>query len=413
VGEGNVGPTLGDNIARIRRQRSLTQEQLAEAAGVSVETIGKLERNDRTSARLHTVSAIARALGVPTSSLHGDASTAAARGEPDHGPVSLMDLRRALTPVRGLSAGPTADPPTLDQIAADLRATDRAYHANDYATVLGGLPGLLADARGAAGVAADAERHRAQSLVARAHHLTGNLLIQLRVVDLAYCALNAALDAADESGDEVVGAAILQGVCWLLLRQGRLDDAERVAVTAADRIEPRFSRARPAELAAWGWLLLGAAAAAARDNRADDAGQMIDVAAAAAVRIGERAPGPGHLMMVAGFGVPQVEMQRVESAAVAGEAGRVLALAGRVPPGPHGGVSSGYNRHLLDVAWAYANLGQHTQAAEVLYGIRDQAPAWLANQRYARDIVETIANGRRRAMSQEMADLASLVGVSA
>jgi len=402
-------PTLGDNIARIRRQRTVTQEQLAERAGISVETISKLERNERTSARMLTTSAIARALGVPTSSLYGDASTAAARGEPDHRPASLMELRRALTPVPGLDGGePAGEPPSLDQVAAELRATDAAYHANEYAAALAGLPRLLVATRAAADGAAD--RRRAQVLGARVHHLTGNLLIQLRALDLAYCALTAALDSAEAGEDPIVGATAMQGMCWLLLRQGRFGEAERAAVTTADQIEPRFSRARPAELAAWGWLLLGAAAAADRDNRPDDAGQMIDAAAAAAARIGDREPGADHLMMVAGFGAGQVEKQRVESAAVARDAGRVLELAERMPPGPRAGVSSGYNRYLLDVAWAHTDLGQYSEAKTVLFGIRDQAPAWLRHQRYATDIVETINAARRRAMSREEAELTALVG---
>lgn len=405
--------TIGDHVARIRRALPLTQEALAESAGVSVETIRKLEQGERQSARMSTLNAIARALDVPTTALLGDASTAAARAEPDHRPLSLMDLRRALTPARGLDgsvvAGPDVDPPPLDAVRADLRAVDRAYHANDYATALAALPGLLDGARAAAAEADDVDRGRAYALVARSHHLTGNLLIQLRAGDLAYRALTAALDAAEESGDQVVGATVLQGMTWLLLRQGRFGEAEQLAVSTADRIEPRFSRATPDELAAWGWLLMGAAAAAARDNRTDAAVELIDSAAAAAVRIGERSPGGEHLMMVGGFGVARVEMQRVETAAVAGEPGRVLALAGRVPPGETA-VSSSWNRHQLDVAWAHAELGQPREATEVLSEIRRSAAPWLRHQRYARDIVRTLADSRRRAMSRELADLASLVG---
>lgn len=44
--------------------------------------------------------------------------------------------------------------------------------------------------------------------------------------------------------------------------------------------------------------------------------------------------------------------------------------------------------------------------------LREQAPAWLRQQRYARDIVRSIATRRRRAMSQELADLAALVNAT-
>lgn len=44
--------------------------------------------------------------------------------------------------------------------------------------------------------------------------------------------------------------------CWLLLRRGRLAAAQELATQWADEVEPRISRATPAELSAWGWLLL-------------------------------------------------------------------------------------------------------------------------------------------------------------
>lgn len=117
------------------------------------------------------------------------------------------------------------------------------------------------------------------------------------------------------------------------------------------------------------WLLMSAAAAAVRDNRAGDALEMIAAAAAAAVRIGDRPLLGDHLMMMSGFDRTRVEFQRVETAAIAGELGRVLDLAGRMPGGP-GAVSSCWQRHRLDVAWAYAQLGRWSEATDVLMDLR-------------------------------------------
>ncbi|MFF3865970.1 helix-turn-helix domain-containing protein [Micromonospora sp. NPDC001898] len=407
-------PTIGEHLARIRRQSTLTQEQLAEKAGVDVGVVRKLEQGTRQSARIPTLRKLAYALGVPTTALMGDASRAAALGEPDSRPLSLAEIRRAVAPVRGLAGAeltkPTSgEPPTLDVLEGRLRVCDRSYHANDFASALAMLPSLLVDARLAAAVADGASRTNLYRLLARVQHLTGNLLIQLRAGDLAQTALAGALDAANKAGDQVVGATVIQGMCWLLLRQGRLAEAAELTVSTADAIEPKFSRATPGELAAWGWLLMGAAAAYARDNQPDLASDLTEAAAAAAVRIGERTLEPGHLMMVKGFDPGRVQMQRVEAAAVAGAPGRVLELSALVPPGPTV-VASSWQRHRLDVAWAYAETRQYGQATDVLLDLRKNAPAWLRQQRYARDIVRSIAEQRRRAMSQELADLASLVG---
>ncbi|WP_434742066.1 helix-turn-helix domain-containing protein [Micromonospora sp. SH-82] len=407
-------PTTGHNLARIRRQAGLTQEQLAERSEVGVETIRKLEQGTR-SPRLKTLHALARALGVATVALIGDQTEAVVRAQPGSRPLSLAEIRRAVVPIRSLGGGyltATPDePPPPEALRSRLRTADRAYQANDYGAALSLLPPLLLDARAAAGSATGETQSAAYVLVARALHLTGNLLIQLRAGDLAQTALSDALDAAESAGDQVVAATVMQGMCWLLMRQGRLAEAADLAVATADQIEPRFSRATPEELAAWGWLTMGAAAAYARNNEPDTAKQLVDAAAAAAAAIGERQPTSGHLIMVSGFDASRVQMQRVENAAIAGDPARTLDLAALVPHGPTP-VGSSWQRHRLDVAWAHAQRRQYAEATAVLMELWRIAPSWLRHQRYARDIVTAISNGRRRAMSAELADLASLVGCS-
>ncbi|WP_405089619.1 helix-turn-helix domain-containing protein [Micromonospora sp. NBC_01392] len=406
-------PTVGERLAGLRRESRLTQEQLAERSGISVEVIRKLEQGSRGTARLDTLHALARALGVSTSGLLGDASQAAARGEAEHRPLSLAEIRRVITPLRGIDGAPfvapRSEPPGLRTLRGNLHAADRVYNAGDYAVALRVVPPLLVDVRAAVGLAGDERQAEAYDLLARTYHLAGGLLIQLRADDLAQTALSGALDAAQRSGDQVVAATVIRTMCWLLMRQGRISEAAELAVVTADEVEPRLSRATPADLAAWGWLLLGAAAARARDNRPDEVADLIGVAAAAAVRIGERIPAADQLMLVGGFDSAKVQMQRAEAAAVAGEAGRVLELSASVPPAPT--ISrSAWRRHRLDLAWAYADLRRYGKATAVLTQLRDTAPTWLRQQRYARDIVDTIATGRRRAMTDELAALAELMG---
>ncbi|MEV1289441.1 helix-turn-helix transcriptional regulator [Micromonospora sp. NPDC049679] len=238
---------MGDRVGAIRRRRAITQEQLAEASGVSVETIRKLEQNERTSARIATLNKLARALGVRTSTLFGTSAPAGRQAEDED--IPLLALRRLLAPARGLGGVPIGElepePPRRGDVNEAIWAVDRAYHGDDYPTALNALPSLLADACVAFAEAPADARPEAARQLSQAYQLAGTLLIQLRRFDLAHRALDRALDAADTAGDRLVGAASVVSLCWLLLRQGRFDEAEQLAVQTADQIEPSFNHGQP------------------------------------------------------------------------------------------------------------------------------------------------------------------------
>ncbi|WP_433688726.1 helix-turn-helix domain-containing protein [Micromonospora carbonacea] len=405
--------TIGDHLRKLRTESTLTQERLAERAGVSVETIRKLEQNERTSARMSTLNRLATALGVPTTALMGSAAQAQAMREPDAEPLGLVDVRRALTPVSGLDGrsvigDPETDPPTAADVRRSILTANTIYHANDYAAALGLIPGLLDEARALVGLTDGDEQLAAHALASRAHQLAGRLLIQLRRLDLAHVALASALDHARRSGDQMVGAAAVAPMCWLLLRQARFAEAEALAVRTADQVEPRLSTASPAELAAWGFLLMKGASAAVRDARHADARDMLDLAAARAHRLGDR-PSPDADITGNDYSAEGVHLMRVEAAVIADRPDEALALAQQVPQSPQVTPSS-RQRHRLDVAHSHVQTGAYADATGVLMDLRERAPAWLRQQRYARDIVQSITEKRRRAMTAELAELTSLVG---
>ncbi|MFI7608861.1 helix-turn-helix transcriptional regulator [Micromonospora sp. NPDC049366] len=406
-------PRIGDHLARIRRQAGMSQEALAERSGVSLSTIQQLEQHKRTSARLATLSALAAALSVDTTALMGNAAPAVDQREPDAMPIGLVGVRRALTPVYGLDgqpldADPAGLPPTVAGVTTAVRDANRVYHGNDYAAALAGLPRLLGQARALVDTTSGDDQATAHTLASRAHQLAGRLLIQLRQVDLAHVALDGALRHARHSSDQLAGAESVAAMCWLLMRVGRFDDARALAVRTADQVEPKMSKATPADLAAWGFLLMKAAAAAVRDARRDEATELLDLAAGGAQVLGDR---PNPYADVAGndFSAEGVHLMRVESAVIAGQPARALALAERVTRSPQVTPSS-RQRHRLDVAWSYVQTGQYADATGVLLDLRDTAPSWLRQQPYARTIVAELVDTRRRALSAELAELTSLVG---
>lgn len=59
---------FGRKLRKIRRDRDLTQEQLAEAIGVTLDFISRMERG-QDAASFETLDKLAKALGVPVSEL--------------------------------------------------------------------------------------------------------------------------------------------------------------------------------------------------------------------------------------------------------------------------------------------------------------------------------------------------------
>ena len=62
---------VGDNIFLLRKERRLSQEELADASGLSIITIRRYEKNERTPSTAN-LSKIADALKVPTAILLDD-----------------------------------------------------------------------------------------------------------------------------------------------------------------------------------------------------------------------------------------------------------------------------------------------------------------------------------------------------
>ena len=106
-------------LAQLRHDHGWTQDLLAGRAGLSTDLVKKLEQGAKRSARLSTLAALARALGVPVGVLLGDESPA---GESSAGPAGQVGADREL----GQAGVP--GPPTL------LRALIAERHWQNFRT---------------------------------------------------------------------------------------------------------------------------------------------------------------------------------------------------------------------------------------------------------------------------------------
>jgi transcriptional regulator with XRE-family HTH domain len=375
---------LGDRIGRLRGLADLTQEGLAEKAGVSVDVIRRLEQKRKDSARLPTLHALAKGLGVELTSLLGDPPGAPSTGEAD--PPQLVAVRRAIMPP--LFAPPPeprgAESLSLPLLRAEIADAWTLYHAAEFGRLMEILPGVIADARLAAAVGGVDDRSAGQAALGKALQLGGHLAIRMGKTDLALSSLERAIAAADASSDPLLAPMISNSVAWAYQRQNRLDDATNLAVYAADRVQREHVDTAEG-VRVWGGLLMSAATSYARSGDYDQANDMMSTAEQATGRLSTMPP-PENGKLVSIFSKSSVRIERVRLAVQharpeeALNLARGMRLSKDTPP-------SWRTWLLLDVARAHTDVGNAEGAVKALESLRRTAPSWMRHHTLAVAIV--------------------------
>lgn len=396
--------SIGDRLAVARNFAGLTQDALAAKSGVNVDTVRKLEQNQRQTARVATANALANALGIETSVLLFGAAPEEAREDPH-----LTRIREVLAPAGDFI--PTIEdtdedtPPDVNALRCGVEDAWASYHAGDFATLGELVPGLISEACAAAREHTHGAAAQANGVLAKALQLGAHTMVQNRHEDLALLGLERARIAAARSDNPLMPSMLANSVAWIFLRTGRLTDSERVAVATADAIEPTFRTSPPGQTAVYGGLLLSGMTAAARHQRYDDARELLKVARAAAQRIGDDSTDRWTTV----FGPTSVAMQAVSIEAAAGNWGHVLSLAERVPLSAKTPISWKV-RFLLDVAHARTETYHDTDAVETLRTIRNLAPGWMRRHGLAVAVVRGLLDRPKR--PRGVTSLADFLGVA-
>ncbi|TXK41479.1 helix-turn-helix domain-containing protein [Nonomuraea sp. C10] len=391
---------VGDQVRQLRVLRGMTQEELAEASGISISVIRKIEQGG--TARMETYHALARALNVVT-------MTFVRSGVPEPvldstSDLVLAPLRAAIAPAIDLSGHRlfgSADSedlslPRLENAIGNLGAQ---YHSNRYDEVAEFLPPLILSARYHADNVPDTDRESAVRLRSDALNLAARYLIQVRAHDLALTAVQEAQRDALSIGDMSLAAAAVTVQAWAMMRQGRFSEVMRLCAAAADAVEPRMSTADIAELDAWGWLLARASAASARDNQPDRAEEFVSLAILAGTRMGHEHSRPSG---GSSFGPLTAALMRPENAMIAGDHGRAVELYQQLPRDVGRTDSSTWNRALLDCARAHLRIGDVARATEIMTRLRLRAPAWLRYQQLGKDTArELVTGGTKRKLTAD------------
>lgn len=330
-GHAGNGVHPGDRLARLRRLAGLTQEQVAERSGISVDVIRRLEQHRKHSARLPTLHALAKGLGVELTSLLGDPPGVASNGAPE--PPALVELRRAIMPSLvprnpDLSGHKSLSIQALRESIADGWSL---YHGGDFDKLITVIPGVVAHAR---------------------------LLTAIGTADQK--AAGAAADAAGDSSDPLLAPMIHGSVAWAYQRQNRLGDAQELAITSADSVE-RGNLDTAARVRVWGGLMLSAATSSARMGNYDEARDVMIAAEEGADQLIRLPPLEDDGRMLSVLSRSSVRIERVRLAVQHARPDEALQLAkgfrlsADTPP-------SWRSWLVLDVARAYTDLGDAENA---------------------------------------------------
>jgi transcriptional regulator with XRE-family HTH domain len=389
--------SIGDRIKALRGQ-SLTQQQLADAAQVSVAVIRKLEQNQRHTAALPTLHALAAALGTDLPDLLGrprSTSTATA-------PSALAAIRDALTSVDDLLADlDDVGLPDLTDVRRSTVYAWGAFSSGRYDLLGEVLPRLLAETRAIVHAAPAGEAGEAADLAAQAAQIAIGTLMQFGANDLAYATARQAIRDATAGFDPLREIALRHSLSHVLMRQGRQDDARRLMVAAAQSIRSGGATT-PVEEAVRGALLLRAAGAASRAR--DHAGALALVGEARELA---NTLGPGPVTYprdyAMAFGAAQVAVISTDVQAVAQDFDQAL-VAARTMPGRGAALPlMSRTRHLADLAYAHAQLGNDDRATDAVLALAGMAPHLLPHQRLAWAVTQDLMTRQPRPQLRELA----------
>ncbi|KND39819.1 helix-turn-helix domain-containing protein [Streptomyces acidiscabies] len=372
----------------------MTQEQLAEAADVSVGVVRKLERGGTAS--LPSLLSIADALGTDIAVLLGQQ---APRRSMDRDERAALRMVSAATHDAAIGIPADVEPGSVEELRSVVCRADAAYWAGRY-TELGTLLGqLLPEARARFDAADPAEREAAGGVLIDTFQTAGMAANVLGSRDLAYAALTYGRQIAVRAGDDLRDAHLVATTAWVNLRDGRTTQGFALAAAQADRIEPKMSEHDPDRLSVYGQLVTNAAVAASRGGAGtDSAREYLSQAHAVAARIGEEHARGAHAQP---YGPMYAATQAMSIAVALGDTSGALRLMGTVRLDDSVPLAT-RARYGLDVALTHVECRRWEAAADTLEAVCTMAPGWVRHQMLPGVIIGRLAGvsvGRLRGLA--------------
>lgn len=316
---------FGQRVQRIRKERKLTQHELAALLQKTPSWMSQVERGVQPVRRMDVLQEIADALGVSVQQLRPDAPSPAELATEPRPLSQSNDLDRARQLISGhpapdvlLGTAPDTPPVALDELAIRVEEVWELTHAGQLATLSDAVTDLLPTLERTVRTVEKDRRAEAYLLLARVYQALAAAFVRQSEPDAAWVAADRAISAAELSDDPLNVCAGVFRMVQAFVRLKHLDQAEHAAHTAIAALEQRGDLG-PEGLSVLGSLHLVLALVHARSSQRTEARAEIEKARAIAAEIGE-----DRNDFNLEFGPTNVEIQAVSTAIDLGDAGEAL-----------------------------------------------------------------------------------------
>ncbi|MEV0260683.1 helix-turn-helix domain-containing protein [Streptomyces sp. NPDC050617] len=382
---------FGRRVAELRKQRGLTQKELAAEIGRTASWLSQVERGIQPVIRLDVLRLLADGLGIPLHVLQPEALplTGQAAQETDE-PNDLDQARLVISghPALDLLLGAERGPLPAADLPELRAAVDRIWeltHADRFAELGAALGPLIPRLERAARTAPDKHRGELHSLLARAYQALAAAFVRQNEADAAWVAADRSIRAAELSDEPLTAFVGIFRLSHAFVTLNRLEQAEHATAAAISALRRHAERdgARPEELSVLGSLHLVLALVHARAGERAPARTHIGEARAVARRLGEDR-NDFHLE----FGPTNVEIQAVATAVDLGDAGEALDIGAGLD-------ASGLSverraRLLMDLGRAHAQRRHFGDALDHLLQAEALAPEMIRGHVTARETIREL-----------------------
>lgn len=395
---------VGRRVRVIRARRGMSQQMLADLAGMSRSAIAKYETGDRPVDSRRTLYALAQALSVTLADLTGHNEE---RFDPSvtgvHGSVPAIET--AIWATGNIT--PTAPTRSIDELTSAARDTETLNVECDYVTLGPKIAPLLSECYQHVRDEGGSDRDRAWDVLAMTAHTAASVLKSFGYLSLAWTAAQEAEKAAQNIG----GTAALAAVAFtrsqiLLSRPGGLPAALQHATTVGAQLSDDARTTGEIELCGMLRLQSGLVTAA----MGNDPEPHFAEAARQATRLTQAAPGTS-LLSNPTFGKTNVTLWRMSAAMELRDAEKVLTLAPQLSPAdlPSEGRRAQY---FVEVGRAHAIRRSYRESLHALLRAEHIAPQKVRNMTHVRELVGHMMRSARRNLTiGELEQLAQRVGV--